>query len=196
MGNNGHVYLQRSKHYYSVPFTYIGTKVKVIYTRSMLSIYCKGKQIATHIRSYRENAYTTIEGHLKSEHQAYKSRSHENYLTRAKTHSEEFHDLIKALFERARYPEQLFRTCDGLFRLKRDFSAEEFDRACRYVLKNQLYTYSHFKNVLESGAAKDHQDGTSVQSSLPEHINIRGRAYYANSGATLFDKPTDGSGMA
>src|SRR5690606_4243240 len=77
VGNNGHVYLQRSKHYYSVPFTYIGTKVKVIYTRSMLSIYCKGKQIATHIRSYRENAYTTIEGHLKSEHQAYKSRSHQ-----------------------------------------------------------------------------------------------------------------------
>lgn len=75
-------------------------------------------------------------------------------------------------------------------------TVRSFDRACRYVLKNKLYTYSHFKNVLESGAAKDHQDGTSVQSSLPEHINIRGRAYYANSGATLFDKPTDGSGMA
>lgn len=38
VGDNGHIYLQRNKHYYSVPFAYIGTKVKIIYTRNMLSI--------------------------------------------------------------------------------------------------------------------------------------------------------------
>ncbi|SPZ85739.1 Uncharacterised protein [Sphingobacterium multivorum] len=64
VGNNGHIYLQRNKHYYSVPFTYIGMKVKLIYTRTMVSIYCQGKQIAVHIRSYRENAYTTVAEHL------------------------------------------------------------------------------------------------------------------------------------
>ncbi|MGH2622879.1 MAG: IS21 family transposase, partial [Sphingobacterium sp.] len=89
VGNNGHIYLQRNKHFYSVPFTYIGIKVKIIYTRSMISIYCQGKQIATHIRSYKENAYTTLAAHLKSEHQAYKKRSHENYLARARAHSME-----------------------------------------------------------------------------------------------------------
>lgn len=191
VGDNGHIYLQRNKHYYSVPFAYIGTKVKLIYTRNMLSIYCRGQQIAAHIRSYRENAYTTLATHLKSEHQAYKNRSHETYLTRAKAHSAEFAKLLEILFERAHYPEQLFRTCDGLFRLKRDFPAEEFDKACSYVLKNKLYTYYYFRNVLENGTANN-QEETSVKSSLPEHANIRGRAYYAGSQPTLFDQSNDG----
>jgi len=191
VGDNGHIYLQRNKHYYSVPFAYIGTKVKIIYTRNMLWIYCRGKQIASHIRSYRENAYTTLATHLKSEHQAYKNRSHETYLTRAKAHSAEFARLLEILFERAHYPEQLFRTCDGLFRLKRDFPAEQFDKACSYVLKNKLYTYYYFRNVLENGTANN-QEETSVKSSLPEHANIRGRAYYAGSQPTLFDQSNDG----
>jgi len=193
VGNNGHIYLQRNKHYYSVPFTYIGMKVKLIYTRTMVSIYCQGKQIAVHIRSYQENKYTTLAEHLKSEHQAYKKRSHEIYLARAKEHSPEFHELMQVLFKRARYPEQLYRTCDGLFRLKRDFPIEEFDKACKYVLKNKLYTYYFFKNVLEKGIANIEEEPL-VKDALPEHPNIRGRAYYASSQPTLFDQQKDGLG--
>lgn len=185
VANNGHIYLRRNKHYYSVPYTYIGMKVKVIYTRTMVSIYCQGKQIAAHIRSYQENAYTTVPQHLKSEHQAYRERNQETYLTRAKKHSPEFLELLEILFERARYPEQIFRTCDGLFRLKRDFPVEEFDKACKYVLKNKIYTYYSFKNVLENGTAASQEE--EVESALPEHSNIRGRTYYTSSGSTLFD---------
>jgi len=120
------------------------------------------------------------------------TQSHETYLTRARAHSPEFLELIEALFERARYPEQLFRTCDGLFRLKRDFPVEEFDKACKFVLKNKLYTYYFFRNVLENGTA-NHQEEDLVQHSLPEHANIRGKAYYASSQPTLFDQPSDGA---
>ncbi|MBK8628114.1 MAG: hypothetical protein IPN86_21890 [Saprospiraceae bacterium] len=42
VAQNNHICLSTDKHYYSVPFTYIGQKVKVIYTRSTVRIYHKG----------------------------------------------------------------------------------------------------------------------------------------------------------
>ena len=38
--NNCFIYLARNKRYYSVPYIYIGEKVQVIYTRTLVKIYC------------------------------------------------------------------------------------------------------------------------------------------------------------
>lgn len=48
VAKNNHVYFSAEKHYYSVPYAYIGQKVKVVYTRAMVHIYAKGHQIAVH----------------------------------------------------------------------------------------------------------------------------------------------------
>src|SRR5690606_32160482 len=58
VAKNNHIYLGMDKHYYSVPFTYIGMQVKVIYTRSLVRIYHRGDPIATHPRNYRKGGYT------------------------------------------------------------------------------------------------------------------------------------------
>ncbi|MGJ1379310.1 hypothetical protein ACR79Q_24520, partial [Sphingobacterium multivorum] len=63
----------------------------------------------------------------------------------------------------------------------------------KYVLKNKLYTYYFFKNVLENGIANSEEEPL-VKDALPEHANIRGRAYYASSQPTHFDQPKDGLG--
>ncbi|WP_394340923.1 Mu transposase domain-containing protein [Pedobacter cryoconitis] len=44
-------YIGRDKYYYSVPFTYVGGRVKVIYKRSKVYIYASGRQVAVRIRS-------------------------------------------------------------------------------------------------------------------------------------------------
>ncbi|WP_225307157.1 IS21 family transposase [Adhaeribacter soli] len=64
VAQNNHIYLAQDKHYYSVPYTFIGTKVRVIYTRSMVYIYGKGKQIAVHVRSYQPGGYSTSREHM------------------------------------------------------------------------------------------------------------------------------------
>jgi hypothetical protein len=56
---NNHIYLSEDKHYYSVPFTYTGVTVKVIYTRAIVRVYAKGEQIALHARDYKQGGYTT-----------------------------------------------------------------------------------------------------------------------------------------
>lgn len=36
---NGHIYLGKDKHYYSVPFTHIGKKVRIIASQSTVEVY-------------------------------------------------------------------------------------------------------------------------------------------------------------
>lgn len=58
---NNHIYLTQDKHYYSVPFIYIGLKVKVIYTCSIVYIYGKGEQIPVHERKNLLGLYFSTE---------------------------------------------------------------------------------------------------------------------------------------
>lgn len=119
VAKNNHIYLSENKHYYSVPYKLIGSKVKVIYTRSMVYIFSKGKQVAVHIRSYKQGGYTTEKNHLCPQHQHYRDRSPQYYLRQAEKRSEVLHKLISLIFTQNRYPEQLYKTCDGLFGLQR-----------------------------------------------------------------------------
>jgi hypothetical protein len=45
---NGHVSLAVDKHYYSVPYRYIGKKVKLMYSRHTIEVYYNYERIAIH----------------------------------------------------------------------------------------------------------------------------------------------------
>lgn len=176
VAKNNHIYLTEDKHYYSVPYRLIGSKVKVIYTRSMVYIFSKGEQVAVHIRNFRQGGYSTDKNHLCSQHQHYKDRSPEYYLRQAAKRSAVLYELVSRIFNQNRYPEQLYKTCDGLFGLERKTEPARFEKACRMALDYQNYTYSFVMNVLENKM-------TEVQTAipdkpLPKHANLRGKAHY------------------
>lgn len=177
VAHSGHVCI--AKHYYSVPYALTGTKVKVIYTRSMVYIYAQGKQAAVHIRSYQPGTYTSVKEHLSSHNRAYLNRSPEYYLERARQKCPELHRLFELIFQQDRYPEQLYRSCDGLLRLHRDTRPEKFARACQIAIDHRVYAYKFIQKILENNMT-DHQDEVTEQS-LPVHGNIRGKDYYIQS---------------
>jgi len=176
VAKNNHVHLAKDKHFYSVPYRHIGIKVKVIYTRSLVRIYTKGEQIAVHPRSYHKGGYTTTKEHLCSQHQHYLDRSPEYYLNRAKAKSDQLHRLVELIFSQERYPEQLYRTCDGLFRLHGNSDATVFEKACELAIEHENYSYRFMVNLLENKMT-DHQQ-TTKDKPLPKHDNIRGKDYY------------------
>ena len=65
---NGHACLHVDKHYYSVPYRFIGKKVKILYTSTRVEIYHRYERIATHNRHFRKYHYTTLNEHLASSH--------------------------------------------------------------------------------------------------------------------------------
>lgn len=175
---NNHIYLSCDKHYYSVPYSLIGSKVKVIYTRNMVYIYQAAKQVAVHIRNYQHGTYTTQKEHLCSQHQHYLSRSPAYYIGLAKTRSEVLHNLFELIFKKNRYPEQLYKSCDGLLSLQRRVNAEAFNKACQMAIDHQNYTYTFIKNIIENKMA-EHNDKTVTEAKpLPVHPNVRGKQYY------------------
>ena len=179
VAKNNHIYLAQDKHYYSVPFTYIGLDVNVIYTRSMVYIYAKGQQIAVHIRDYKQGGYTTDKEHLCSAHQHYMDRSPDYYLNKSKLKSELLYQLLGHLFAQNRHPEQLYRTCDGLLNLERKTDKKVFDKACQIAIDNHKYSYVFVLNILKHKMT--HEPETKQSQPLPTHQNIRGKEYYTQS---------------
>lgn len=178
IAENGHIFLKRDRHSYSVPHVHIGKKAQVVYTNNTLHIYVENKQVAVHKRSLKANAYSTNEEHLASKYREYKQRSPDYYIRRAEQLSSDLHALVKMIFaQKNRYPEQLYRTCDGLFRLHRTYG-ELFNRACQIAIENNILSYKFMQNMLQSGMVDWKDNETSQSQPLPNHNNIRGSNYY------------------
>ena len=177
VAKNNHIFLGQDKHYYSVPYKYIGARAKVIYTRSMVNIYVDGTQVAVHQRNRQPGGYSTQKEHLCSHHRHYLDRSPQYYLEKAQAKSEIFSQLIQNLFCQNRHPEQLYRICEGYFSLERKTNPEVFHQACRLVFEHQNYSYHFLANIIKNNMV-NHQQETTTQKSLPQHANIRGKAYY------------------
>jgi len=178
LAQNNHIYLGEDKHYYSAPYQYIGKILKVIYTRSMVRLFYKHNQIAVHQRDFGLGTYTTDKSHLCSTHQHYLNRSPEYYQTKACGLSEQFGQLVKLLFAQNKYPEQLYRSCDGLLSLQRNTDSDIFNKACLMAIEHQNYSYVFVQNIIKNKMTQP--DEKQPTKALPEHNNIRGKEYYNN----------------
>jgi transposase len=175
VGQNNCIYLGRDKHYYSVPYTYIGEKVQVIYTRTLVKIFCKNKQIATHERVIGFG-YTTVEEHLCSAHRHYNKRNPDYYIETARKKSAVLAEVITCIFNTPKPPELFYKTCDGLLSLCRKTDPVRFERACRIALDNSMFTYRFIKSLIER---KSLSMEAEKYKSLPfPQENIRGKQYY------------------
>lgn len=177
VGTNNHIYLGRDKHHYSVPYTYIGNKVKVIYTRTLVKIFCKGEQIAIHSRGMGFG-YTTTKEHLCSTHQHYLNRSPDYYIAIATKKSKILASVMEVIFSSDLHPEVLYKRCDGLLSLQRKTNPEDFNQACCYALDNNACSYGFIKNVLENGMIKNVESANTENYISTPHENIRGKNYY------------------
>ena len=173
-GVNGCVYLGRDKHYYSVPYTCIGSQSKVVYTRTLVKIYCGGECVATHTRDYAPGKYTLVKEHLASNCQAYRERSPQYYIDRGKKATEELGEVMQYMFATATVPaETFYRSCEGLLHLQRSTDPALFRKACEAALTYQNYRYGFILKLVQSGY-RGLEDLKSMQSP-PTHENIRGK---------------------
>jgi hypothetical protein len=175
VAQNNCIYLGRDKHYYSVPYTYIGEKVQVIYTRTLVKIFCKTVLIATHERK-TGFGYTVISEHLCSAHQHYNVRNPTYYIETAKKKSIPLSQLMEYIFSDTSKPQEVFyKTCDGLLSLCRKTDPVLFQRACEIALEEGVFSYRFIKSLIENKSLllkiEDYK-------TLPQTLNVRGKQYY------------------
>lgn len=175
VAKNNHIQLSEDKHYYSVPYTLIGLRVKVIYTHHLVRIYSKGELVAVHERNRKTGAYSTKRDHLCSAHQHYLDRSPDFYMAQAQKVSGPFHQYIKAMFSQDCHPEQLYRQCDGLLSLARKTEKKTFDDVCEKANQAGVYSYMFVRNVIANNMMVE---PPKEKEPLPQHSNIRGKLQY------------------
>ena len=171
------IYLGRDKHYYSVPYQYIGQEAHVIYTRTLVKVFIDGKTVCTHIRDRRPGQYTIVKEHLASNSQAYRDRSPQYYIDKGYRVMPELGNVIKYIFYTSNMPpETHYKTCDALLSLQRCTDPVIFRKACATALACQRYNYGFINQLVNSKCAAVGQP-TAVQAP-PQHTNVRGKGQF------------------
>lgn len=177
---NCHVYLSEDKHYYSVPYRYIGQLVRVIYTRDQVEIFSHRQRIAYHLRDRKRFGYTSITEHLPSAHQYILGQSPEKFIKWASRIGVETRAMVKGILESRPHPEQAFKSCRGVLALAKKVGDDRVNQACKRAMNFHSYSYITVKNILDKGIEnlEEEQVSTPDNSHIPDHPNIRGNQYY------------------
>lgn len=176
---NGHVCLTADKHYYSVPYTYIGKKVKILYASFKVDIYFKYECIASHQRDQRKYQYTTLNEHLASAHRYITEWSAEHFINQALEIDGKVADYISKVLEMKQHPEQAYKSCSGILNLGRKAGRERLIKACQRASSFGIYNYPIIVEILERNFDQlESDDEVKNRNQMPDHDNIRGPEYY------------------
>ena len=176
---NCHIRLNEDKHYYSVPYPYIGKRVSVEYTRDGVSIYADFDRVAYHVRSYKRHSYSTQAAHLPSHHRYVSAWSAEKFLGQAAAIGPHTQEYCKELLKRKSYPEQAYRSCAGLLSLVKKVGKERMEHACQRAAYYAAYHYKTIEGILDKELDTYYPCLEELLGGgLPSHNNIRGAGAY------------------
>ena len=179
----GHVKLNEDKHYYSVPaeLDLIGKKVEMQYSQDTVEIYRHSKRIALHKRKYYPG-YSTRAEHMTEDQQQYSKWNEKYFKEKAQNIGPVCEQFITKLIRSKQYPPQAFRQAHGIIMLKRLYTNNRIENACRIGLAAQKYSYRSIEQILQKGLDFNYQELFSqvypdTSSHIPQHENTRGNYY-------------------
>lgn len=175
---NNYVYLGEDKHYYSVPYRFIGKKVTLLYSQSLVDIYYRHDCIAVHDRDRKPYKYSTIEDHLASKHRYVTDWNPEKFIQRASEVGDACRDYILGIIKSRQHPEQAYRSCQGVLSFASRAGHDRLNNACKRAIQYNDYSYHTIRVILEKGYDRDVPSQELVVPTVPPHTNIRGPEYY------------------
>jgi transposase len=176
---NYHVELGEDKHFYSVPYRYIGQQTSLIYDRQQVEVFIGMERIAIHSRDFRQWGYSTHPEHLPDSHLHYRQtlgftkEYFQNIARKAGPSSEE---VFETVMNAKKFVEQSYNSCLGLKRLMEQYGHERFENACYRALQTGWINYGCVSNILKNGMDKTVAAEKSIL--IPFHENIRGADEY------------------
>ena len=179
------IQLPDNKHYYTVPYQYVGCKVWMSYDSRIVEVFCQNERIAFHVRSSNEPKFNRIHEHMPANHQhmvELRGWTVEQLLQKAGWVGEYTRQAADRLLHGSIYPEQNYKTCHAMIRLQDAYGKDRLEAACRRAANVPRPTLKMIRNILEAGLDKqpllfdEEQDEQEEQ--LPDHDNIRGPENY------------------
>ncbi|MFW9617862.1 MAG: IS21 family transposase [Sulfurospirillum sp.] len=171
---------------YSVPYQLVGEKVEVWYGTHTVTISHNGKVVANHPKLTRKGSFSTQSEHMSSAHQKYLEWSPGRILNWGLTIGKHTSELLKLIMEKRPHPEMGYRSCLGIMREFKKYSAkgveeEKLDSIARYAINHHRFRLKQITDLLKEGIDERYDDSASFLPTLFEthhHANIRGSNYY------------------
>jgi transposase len=165
-------------HYYSVPYQLVRQQVDVRLTSTTVEVLHKNHRVAAHPRSCLKGRHTSSAEHMPKSHRKYLEWTPSRIIRWAGQNGPHTRDLVAAIMENRKHPEQGFRSCLGIMRLAKRYTPERLEAACARALVLKAYSYKSVESILKQGLDRQ-QLPESLSSEKPVlHYNIRGREYY------------------
>jgi transposase len=177
---NYHIQLSEDHLYYSVPYQYVGKKVRVLYDQHAVEVYYDHGRIALHIRKPHGKAYTTVGEHMPPNHrrmQEIKGWNKDDLLAQAARIGVSVAQAAALMLENSIYIEQNYKACFGMLMLEKKYGTPRLEAACKRALQGSRVNYTMIKNILERGLDKQ-QPLPDNLFNIPNHDNIRGSNHY------------------
>lgn len=177
---NYHIQLTEDHRYYSVPYRYVGNKVKVTYDNHTIEVYQGQDRIAVHVRKqHHHRAYTTLSEHMPPHHQRMhqiKGFNGEDLMRQAESIGAITAQAATLMLQNSIYIEQNYKSCFGMLMLSKKYGSGRLEAACARALQGPRINYTIIKNILDRGM--DKQTPVIAATIIPLHDNIRGGDHY------------------
>ncbi len=176
---NYHVIVGEDRHQYSVSYTLIGKRLKIIYTTETVEIYDGLTRVALHKRSYKKNGYTTLSEHMPERHRhmtQQKGWDSEYFEKEASYVGSSTVQVVQRILKSRNFHEQSYNSCLGILRLAKQYGSHRLEAACLRILDAPMVSYSMLANILKNHL--DQIDQGHLFKSTPSHDQIRGPQTY------------------
>jgi transposase len=174
---------------YSAPYNYVGKKVDIKASESLIEIYYNQQRIAIHKRipDYKKYQWATNDEHMPDQfnHAEWDDTRIKNW---ANSIGPNTGDVVNRIFNSVHVKEQAYNSCLSVLRLSKKYTNERLEVACEVALeKLRSPRYRNLKAILSSNQDKVYLEKketfkkTSMK--LDKHQGyVRGAEYYRRGG--------------
>ena len=166
-------HVHHEQHHYSVPHQYVGETLEMQASESLITLYFRAQQVATHVRKYAPGI-TTQSAHMPKRHEKHLKWTPGRLKNWAQAIGPQTLDWVTARLDAKAHPEQAYRLCLGLLNLSREFSPQRLECACRIANRQHLHRIKQVKSILQSNRDQLPEQPILDTTLAQDHPNIRG----------------------
>ncbi|MCP3883710.1 MAG: transposase, partial [Sulfitobacter sp.] len=171
-------HVEVDKRYYSVPHRWVGHRLDLRATASVVEVFHKGQRIAAHPRSHSK-LFSTLPEHMPSSHRQHREWSPGRFLNWAQQIGPATLEVVKRQLQDLPHPEHGYRRCLGLLSHARRYGKARLEAACERALAIHSPNYRSVSSILKQGLDRQPlPEEEPAQGELPLHANVRGPDYY------------------
>jgi transposase len=171
-------HVEIDRHYYSVPYQLTGQLLEARFTATTVEIFHRGVRVASHPRSSQAYRHTTTPEHRPKSHQAHLEWTPSRLVHWAASVGPATAQVVEAILAAKPHPEMGYRSCLGILRLAKTYSAERLEAASQRALQLQAFSYQSLRSILKNSLDRQVLSTPEDRPAGPRHENVRGAGYY------------------